>query len=82
VQNAAAAEAFDRFISSQKCLNEQRGQIMERNSCRAPFQHRMDLSVRQSIPRIRGQQLALQLDFFNFLNFLNSDWGQVRSCRR
>jgi hypothetical protein len=78
VQNAAAAEAFDRFISSQKCMDEQRGQIMERNSCRAPFQHRMDLSVRQSIPRIRGQQLALQLDFFNMLNFLSSDWGQVK----
>jgi hypothetical protein len=22
--------------------------------------------------------VALQLDFFNFLNFLNSDWGQVK----
>jgi hypothetical protein len=78
VQNVAAAQAFERFISEQSCLNSQRGQIMERNSCRSPFQHRMDLSVRQAIPRIRGQQVALQLDFFNFLNFLNSDWGQVR----
>jgi hypothetical protein len=78
VQNVAAAQAFERFISEQSCLNSQRGQIMERNSCRSPFQHRLDLSVRQAIPRIRGQQVALQLDFFNFLNFLNSDWGQVR----
>jgi hypothetical protein len=78
VQNTAAAEAFDRFISSQECLNSQRGQIMERNSCRTPFQHRMDLAVRQAIPPIRGQQVSLQLDFFNFFNFLNSDWGQVK----
>lgn len=78
VQNAAAAQAFDQFISSQKCLDERRGQIMERNSCRTPFQHRFDLSVRQAIPQLRGQQLALQLDFFNFLNFINSDWGQVK----
>jgi hypothetical protein len=77
-QNLVAAQAFDRFISTQDCLNEQRGQIMERNSCTSPFQHRLDLSVRQSIPRIYGQQLALQLDFFNFLNFLNDDWGQNR----
>jgi outer membrane receptor protein involved in Fe transport len=78
VQNVQAAQAFERFISSQECLDSQRGQIMERNSCRSPFQHRLDVSLRQSIPQIRGQQVALQLDFFNFLNFLNKDWGQVR----
>jgi hypothetical protein len=78
VQNVAAAEAFDRFISAQSCLDAQRGQIMERNSCRTPFQHRMDLSLRQRVPTVRGQQVGLQLDFFNVLNFLNSDWGQNR----
>ena len=78
VQNTVAAQAFENFIESQPCLDEQRGQIMERNSCRSPFQHRFDLSVRQSIPRIRGQQLTLQLDIFNFLNFLNEDWGQIK----
>jgi hypothetical protein len=78
VQNQVAAQAFDDFISSQECLNSQRGSIMERNSCRSPFQHRLDVSIRQSIPRIQGQQLALQIDIFNFLNFLNDDWGQNR----
>jgi hypothetical protein len=51
---------------------------MERNSCRSPFQHRFDMSIRQSIPQIRGQQLTLVLDIFNFLNFLNKDWGQIK----
>jgi outer membrane receptor protein involved in Fe transport len=78
VQNVAAAEAFDRFISSQDCLNRQRGSIMERNSCRSPFQHRMDLSLRQAVPTFRGQQVGLQLDVFNMLNLLNNDWGQNR----
>jgi hypothetical protein len=78
VQDLAAAQAFDDFISDQECLNKQRGSIMERNSCRSPFQHRLDVSVRQSIPRIRGQQVAVQLDVFNFLNFLSDDWGQNR----
>ena len=76
VQNVAAAQAFNKFIDNQDCLNRQRGRIMERNSCRTPFQHRLDLSIRQSIPQLGGQQLALQLDFFNLLNFLNKDWGQ------
>lgn len=76
--NPAMAQAFERFISSQHCLDQHRGQIMERNSCRSPFQHRMDLSIRQGIPAVRGQQVSVQLDFFNFLNLLNNDWGQIR----
>jgi len=75
---AAPAQAFERFISSQHCLDRQRGRIMERNSCRSPFQHRFDLSFRQAIPAIRGQQIAVQLDFFNFLSLLNNDWGQIK----
>jgi hypothetical protein len=79
VDNADDAAAFNAFISEQRCLDQQRGQIMTPNSCRAPFQHRIDMSIRQSIPRLYGQQLALQLDIFNFLNLLNSSWGQVRT---
>lgn len=78
VQNVDAAEAFNRFISAQPCLDRQRGRIMERNSCRSPTQQRFDLSIRQSIPQFRGQQLSLQLDIFNFFNFLNDDWGQIK----
>jgi hypothetical protein len=77
-QNLDAAKAFNDFISAQDCLDKQRGQIMERNSCRTPTQNRLDISLRQSVPRVRGQQVALQLDIFNFLNFVNKDWGQIR----
>jgi len=78
VQNVAAAQAFNRFIDEQPCLNRNRGRIMERNSCRSPAQTRMDVSIRQSLPQIRGQRLSLQLDFFNFLNLLNRKWGQIK----
>jgi len=78
VQNVAAAQAFNRFIDAQPCLAEQRGHIMKRDSCRSPAQDRLDISIRQSIPQYRGHQLALQLDIFNLLNFLNKDWGQIR----
>ncbi|HTI04124.1 MAG TPA: carboxypeptidase regulatory-like domain-containing protein [Gemmatimonadales bacterium] len=76
--NPAMAQAFENFISSQPCLDRQRGRIMERNSCRSPWQNRLDVSVRQAIPAIRGQQLSLQLDIFNFLNLINHDWGQIK----
>jgi hypothetical protein len=78
VQNTAAAQAFEKFISSQPCLDRQRGRIMARNSCRSPFQNRMDLSIRQAIPAIRGQTISLQLDIFNLLNLIDKRWGQIK----
>ncbi|MFL5614233.1 MAG: TonB-dependent receptor domain-containing protein [Gemmatimonadaceae bacterium] len=86
-QDAAAAAAFDKFISNNQCLNEQRGTIMKRNSCRTPWQNRMDLSLRQSLPQIRGQAFTVQLDVVNFANALGEvlqhvdgrerEWGKI-----
>lgn len=77
VPNTEAAQAFESFIEQQPCLDRQRGSIMARNSCRSPWQNRMDVSIRQSLPRIAGQSFTVQLDIFNFLNFLNSEWGII-----
>jgi hypothetical protein len=68
--------ALERFITSTDCLNRQRGRIMTRNSCRSPWTNTVNVSVRQSLPAIRGQSFTVQLDVFNFLNLLNADWGQ------
>jgi hypothetical protein len=72
----ATAAAFNRFIELQPCLDKQRGQIMKRNSCQAPFTRRMDVTVRQTLPEVQGQRVTLQLDIFNFANLLNRRWGQ------
>jgi len=77
---AQQADAFDRFIAGDECLNSQRGQIMRRNSCRNPSFATMDIAVRQSLPKWFGQNLALEFQVFNFLNALNPDWGKVRSA--
>lgn len=74
--NAADAAAFDRFIELQPCLNKHRGEIMARNGCAGPFQKRTDISLRQTLPELRGQRLTAQLDVFNFLNLLNKNWGK------
>ena len=88
-QDQAAAKAFDDFITKQGCLNSQRGHIMERASCRSPWQNRMDVSIRQAIPTIRGENFSLQLDIANFLNVAGEllqhvdgharDWGKTYS---
>ena len=86
-QDVAAAKAFNDFISGQKCLNEQRGHIMKRNSCTTPWQNRLDFSLRQSLPQYRGQAFTVQLDIVNFANALGEvlqhvdgherDWGKI-----
>jgi outer membrane receptor protein involved in Fe transport len=78
VLNPGAAQAFDNFIESNKCLREQRGRIMERNSCFSPWQNLLNVSLRQTLPEYRSNRLVAQLDVFNFLNLLNRDWGVNR----
>lgn len=77
VTAAQQAAAFDNYINSIDCLNESRGRILERNSCREPWRNIVDLSIRQSLPGVQGHRLALQLDIFNFTNLLNKNWGEV-----
>jgi hypothetical protein len=72
---ANQADSLEAFISRNECLNSQRGHIMTRNSCRSPWTKVMNVSVRQSLPTLRGQNFMLQLDIFNFLNLLNRNWG-------
>lgn len=77
VLNPTEAQAFQDFIDGQECLKDQRGKIMERNSCRSPWQNRMDVSFSQSLPQYRGHRLSVKLDIINFLNLINKDWGQI-----
>lgn len=84
--NSSAAEAervsrqqegFARFIEGTACLRRQRGQILERNSCREPWSHTTVASLRQGIP-VGDRVLEAQLDIFNLLNLLNRRWGRYR----
>ncbi len=77
---ASQEAAFDKFISANKCLDAQRGQIMTRDSCTTPWQNRADVSVRQRFPGFRNQRVSVQLDVFNFMNLLNREWGQIRGA--
>lgn len=75
---AQQAQAFENFINGDDCLSANRGQIMTRNSCRNPSFATFDMTIRQSLPKIRGNSLAIEFQVFNVLNLLNSDWGKIR----
>jgi hypothetical protein len=74
---ASQQRAFEEFVDGAACLRRQRGRIMARNSCRAPWSNLVNLSVRQSLPTVDGHVLALEVQVFNALNLLNARWGRV-----
>lgn len=85
---AQQAAAFDAFISDNACLNKQRGRIMAKHSCEEPWRNIVNVSIRQSLGRLglanalntqAFENLTVTLDIFNFANFINRDWGKVRS---
>jgi len=78
VQNVAAAQAFNRFIDAQPVpgraarSHHEARQLPQPRA--GPARH-----LRPAVdPAVPGHQLALQLDIFNFLNFLNKNWGQIQ----
>ena len=73
------AAAFEQFVSGQACLNSQRGQIMERNSCANPWWSTLDLSIRQNLPALGNNRVQLQMEVFNLPNMFNSKWGKIKS---
>lgn len=80
-ETSADAQEFDAFVDAVPCLNEQRGSIMRRNSCRNPWQNFLDLAVTQGLPAFaNNNRVSVQLGIFNVLNLLNSDWGVTKSA--
>jgi hypothetical protein len=77
----AAPEAYDdleEFIEDQACLERQRGRLLERNSCRDPWQNFLNLRADKTFVVARRHALGVMVDIFNLLNLLNGDWGLVR----
>lgn len=71
--------AFDAFIEGNEALREQRGQIFERNSTRAPWLHFFDARIAQRIQTLSGQNVEITLDIQNVFDLLGSDIGQVET---
>jgi hypothetical protein len=71
-------EWLDRFIHSADCLRTQRGRLMRRNSCRAPWAGHTEMRLAKVLPSFDGHPLELTMDVFNPLHLLEDDWGIVR----
>jgi hypothetical protein len=76
--SATQGLAFEHFIRDTPCLRRQRGTIVARNSCRAPWVNTSNASVRQSLQSIGGHEVSLQIEVFDMVNLFNPSWGLVR----
>lgn len=77
-QPASAEEhaRLSRYIASERCLRSQRGRVLQRNSCRQPWQSELDARL-SKVVRIAGTHtLEISTQLFNVLNFLDRDWGR------
>jgi hypothetical protein len=87
---AQQQDALEAFINSHKCLKDQVGTIMQRNSCSEPFHHTFNFSLRQRLGGLLGfwkgakdsqlDRIQFQWDIFNAANFINRSWGSYPSA--
>ncbi len=80
-QSTAAAQwaALDAFISGDDYLSSRRGQYVERNMSRTPFENLFDLKIAQDVSFKVGEKkhtFQITFDIFNLGNFLNPNWGK------
>ncbi|TVP75551.1 MAG: hypothetical protein EA352_08030, partial [Gemmatimonadales bacterium] len=82
---AEQREIYAGYLDEWSCVGDHVGGIIPRNTCTQPRFNRLDLRLNRTFETVRGQSLELEVDFFNVLNGLNSDWGRyisVSAARR
>lgn len=70
--------ALNEFIENDSYLSNNRGQYMERNHARTPFETLIDMKIVQDFYVNAGgikHNLQLSFDLFNVANFINPNWG-------
>jgi hypothetical protein len=75
----AVWDSLNTYITSESCLNNARGTLLNRNTCRNPWTNFINMRVSKSFPTISGQSFEVSLDIFNLPNLLSSSWGVNKS---
>ncbi|MBC6611630.1 TonB-dependent receptor [Hymenobacter sp. BT507] len=76
------SDLFFKYIAQDKYLSKHQGSYAERNGALLPWRNQVDIKLLQDLFTNIGNKrntLQLSLDIFNLGNFLNKDWGLVRT---
>jgi len=77
VVRSGTPEQLTAWLADDPCAPDWSGQIQERNSCRQPWTHQVDMRLAVNVPFGGARRVELEFNVFNFLNMLNKDWGKV-----
>ena len=70
--------AFNAFIDQNPYLASRRGSIADRNGDRYSWVNQLDVSFQQELPGFfKEHKSVIRLDIYNFLNLIDSDWGET-----
>lgn len=61
------AALVDPLLEDWSCLSDRIGEFAERNSCRGPAVHSVDVRLRFTLGRVMGREASLVLDGFNLI---------------
>ncbi len=79
VQAQELRDRYAGYLEDFPCIGDYVGQIVPRNTCRQPWFNRLDVRLSRDFETVGAQRLALEVDLFNVMNGLNSDWGRYES---
>jgi hypothetical protein len=68
VVDEADRQVYADLLEQFPCIGDYVGQILDRNTCRFPWTHSLDMRVSKSFNTVADQRFELQIDAFNVLN--------------
>ncbi|MDY8138311.1 TonB-dependent receptor domain-containing protein [Aquimarina sp. 2201CG5-10] len=80
VVTTSAEEQWQRlnsYIENNSYLRSRRGDYVERNGAKTPWNHELDMKLQYRRSLKNGKAITLSLDMLNVLNFVNRDWGRL-----
>lgn len=68
---------LETFINSDPYLSSHKGQVLERNGARTPWENHVDFKFAEGWNIYKEHTLEFTLDIFNVGNLLNKKWGRA-----
>lgn len=78
LSNPSRYAELDAYIRSEPCLTRARGRLAQRNECRNPTVHALDLRIVRALSTRGSRSIDIEADLFNVPNALSRSWGLVR----
>jgi hypothetical protein len=64
----AERDLYRSLLNENSCVGDYVGKLIDRNTCRFPWTHNLDVRVTWGFSPVRGHRAEFQFDFFNVLN--------------